>query len=187
MGSIKRMTVDSINRLEQDDGGVYLVFFRSGQSLLQMTDFYSLRPAPLLTVDGAPLCYVGSSDSVRRRMRCHMYGDSRKSNLRVTVASILADDLSLTGWATGRARACHFGAAGEDALTKWFKENAIVRFLETPDFVQLEANLIKVLRPPFNIAGLRSDEYARHMMSLRQRFGFSAGLPVDGLQKRTLH
>lgn len=166
-----------LRRPGADGSGVYLLFFRAAEGLLIRTLYSELESHALCRVGDYSLMYVGSTqNSLARRIWHHFKCDSRASSLRTTVASIVGADLDLTACRIGRSQRCHFGDS-EKRLSAWMVENAKVAYFKCERPLFLEASLIHLFAPPFNISRRRGHGYAKHLMSLRGAFGPRARFP----------
>jgi hypothetical protein len=132
-----------------DAEGLYFVFVRRDSGLLDRSGYAELDGRPTLSCEGLDLLYVGSTRALRTRLRQHVVGDTRGSNLRLTIAAILIEELALVP-IVGRRRSCHFGI-GEQVLTRWIETQAVFAFTTCDDPLDVERGLVRQLPLPLNI------------------------------------
>lgn len=114
-------------------------------------------------VDGRTLLYVGISpkapaDGHRRsrqtlyeRIRYHYRGNAEASTLRLTLGSLLADELGLVLRRVGSGKRMTFCHEGEQAITEWMARHVGVAWAVAPGPWTLEEWLIKRLVLPLNL------------------------------------
>jgi len=121
--------------------------------------YFDVLPHPAITgvgtVVGAwSLLYVGiapgrpgSTSNLRKRLGNHLTGNARGSTLRLSLGSLLSEQLGLTAVpASGKVS---FGTT-EAILSKWMDDHARVTWLETPDPWAIEAEVVRTLQVPLN-------------------------------------
>ena len=111
--------------------------------------------------EGHSLLYTGvASDSLRSRLKQHIMesnpeeGKNRNaswSTLRKTLGVLLAYELKIELRLIKEDGRVWFGDKGEGRLLEWMSRNAGVAWIETPDPLSLERDLIEVLAVPLNI------------------------------------
>lgn len=116
-----------------------------------------------MTFDGHKLLYVGispgkppangrgpSRQTVRNRLRYHYRGNAYGSTLRLTLGSLLAEDLGIELRLVGSGTRLTFGA-GEAQLSEWMSEHARVCWTETAEPWLLEHDLLEHHVLPLNL------------------------------------
>lgn len=91
-----------------------------------------------------------SSQNLRKRIRNHFRGNASGSTLRLTLGSLLADELGIQLRRTGSSERLTFGD-GEAVLSDWMAEHARVCWRVDPEPWLLEAKLISELVLPLNL------------------------------------
>lgn len=147
--------------------GTYVIFMPDADKLLRSSGYSALTPHSPLSTEYDEVLYLGSTGrSLQKRIREHLLGDARRSTFRMTLGCLLKDELDLTVIGTLGQTYFHFGD-DEVRLTKWMRENLAVGFRETKTPLEDEKALIELANPPLNIAGRKSDPFARELMDLR--------------------
>lgn len=150
-----------------DGPGVYLVFFDSGQLVLEESGYLDFDTRLPDSIDGFDLLYVGATrDSLRLRALAHVRGDSRMSSLRMTVGAVLASRLGLEPVGDGTRTYFNFGD-GERRLTDWMRDHTQIAVIESDNPFAMERAILSVLPAPFNISERRRHPFSRYLMSLR--------------------
>ncbi len=89
----------------------------------------------------------GSASNLRKRLRNHLTGNARGSTLRLSLGSLMAEQLGLTVVpASGKVS---FGAT-ETLLSDWLDDHARVVWVEHPEPWTVEAEVVRALRVPLN-------------------------------------
>lgn len=142
------------------------------------------------TADAGTLLYVGispkapsagakpSRQSLRTRVRYHYRGNAAGSTLRLTLGSLLADEIGIQLRRVGSGQRLTF-SEGEATLSEWMERHARICWLETPTPWLEETRLIETLTLPLNLdqnarSPFRSELSARRAAQ-RQR---ARALPV---------
>jgi hypothetical protein len=143
--------------------GIYAIFHKNIKDLIEdaTNDF--------------GIVYIGqSSNLAQREFETHFNsGSSGFSTLRRTIGALLKDELKLkaiprsTGDSDTNWRNYKFTSDGEDKITKWMKDNLLVSVFETPNVDTVEAELIELAKPLFNLTGW-SNPYASSIKSKRK-------------------
>lgn len=119
-----------------------------------------------------------SNQNLRKRVRNHFRGNAAGSTLRLTLGSLLADDLGIHLRRTGRTERLTFGA-GEAALSTWMAEHARVCWYVDPEPWLLEAKLIAELVLPLNLNQNKHSGFHAMLSAARSAQRRAAGtLPV---------
>lgn len=106
----------------------------------------------------------GSASNLRKRLRNHLSGNARGSTLRLSLGSLLADELGLTVVpASGKVS---FGTS-EAILSKWMDDHARVTWVEHPEPWTVEAEVVRTLHVPLNRDHNHSHPFYRAMGELR--------------------
>lgn len=132
-----------------------------------------------VTLDHHTLLYVGispgkpptngrgpSRQTVRTRLRYHYRGNAYGSTLRLTLGSLLADDLGIELRLVGSGTRLTFGA-GEAQLSDWMSRHARVCWLETSEPWLLEHDLLKHHVLPLNLDQNSHSPFRRTLSSIR--------------------
>lgn len=131
--------------------------------------WYFEKPPPDVPLDGCHttdhgvLLYVGispkapsrngvrpSRQSLRTRIRYHYRGNAAGSTLRLTLGSLLAEQLGMELRRVGSGQRLTF-SGGEAALSEWMGRHARVCWVETASPWLLETQLIDSLTLPLNL------------------------------------
>lgn len=105
-----------------------------------------------------------SRQSIRNRIRYHYRGNAAGSTLRLTLGSLLADEIGIALRRVGSGQRLTF-ADGEATLSEWMGRHARVCWVTTPTPWLLETQLIESLTLPMNL-----DQNARS--PFRQQLSF---------------
>lgn len=147
--------------------------------------------------DGMTLLYVGISPSrppanggapsrqtIRHRIRNHCRGNAAGSTLRLTLGSLLADDLGLELRRTGSGTKRHFHN-GEAAISAWMSRHACVSWIEHPQPWLLEDELIAELDLPLNLMGNQRHPFHPTLSAARSAMAQHANaMPVVATPRR---
>lgn len=152
--------------LVPDHGGVYAVFIRCGQVMLEATG-YSVDPQrPVWRHEDADHAYTGETYGLRSRISSHLAGDILTSNLRETLmalqwgAGALVDGPQL---GTDRVQA-------ESDLTDWMKANVLIGYRSSSYVKEVEAAILADTASPLNLSRSNPSAYADTLQDLRRRF-----------------
>lgn len=131
--------------------------------------------------DGCTLLYVGiapsrefganglpSTSNLRSRIRTHFAGNAESSTLRLTLGTLLAEELGLLREVGGRSKS--FGI-GEHRLSAWMEENARVTWVEHPQPWAVEPSVIDDLDLPLNLAHNRKHPFWQTLTDARRHGG----------------
>ena len=129
--------------------------------------------------EGAHLLYVGispkapSSDglkqsrqTLRTRVRYHFNGNAEGSTLRLTLGSLLADELGIGLRRVGSGKRLTF-SDGENDLSQWMGEHAYVCWAETSTPWLLESSLIESMSLPLNLDQNRHSAFHEQLRTAR--------------------
>lgn len=153
-------------------------------------------PAPMdtsgcATTDGFTLLYTGispkrppangrqaSGQNLRERIRTHYAGNAEGSTLRKTVGCLLSHELGIELRRVGSGSRMTF-VLGEQPLSRWMGENALVSWVVHSQPWELEGHLIATLDLPLNLQGNSRNSF--HPELTKQRAAAvkrARGLPV---------
>ena len=116
-----------------------------------LTDVSHPPGGPTLAADGLlKLAYVGIGGSLDERLReRHLGARTGSSTLRRALGAWLGSDLGLkTVLTTDRVQ---HTIQSEAILTAWMLQNLHVSFVKHPNPAEVEAEVIRILRPPLNV------------------------------------
>ncbi len=136
--------------------GVYAWYFDVPPAGVPIDDCHSPDAGHLLYVGISPKApskgpaAKPSRQSLRTRLRSHYRGNASQSTLRLTLGSLLADELGIALRRVGSGQRLTF-ADGEATLNDWMSRHARVCWLESPQPWLLESNLIATLTLPLNL------------------------------------
>ncbi len=121
--------------------------------------------------DGLTLLYAGispskpptngkaaSRENIRKRITYHYRGNAAGSTLRLTLGSLLSDDIGIQLRRIGSGNRFHFHD-GERALDDWMAKHALVSWVAHPQPWVLEDALIKMYDLPLNLMGNRHNAF----------------------------
>lgn len=152
-----------------DAPGVYTALLERRDGLVKALEDAGLDHSALAD-EPRPIVYIGSSgSSLRRRLRTHVVGDSRRSTLRMTLGALLAPQLGLEPIGTPGHTYFEFGGQ-EAVLSRWIEDHLSFAFFECVAPVSIESAMIIQCRPALNISYQRASRHARRLMQLRSRY-----------------
>ena len=108
-----------------------------------------------------------SQQHLRSRIRSHFRRRADSSTLRLTLGSLLADELDLRLQTTGNSGRFTFGA-GEAELSNWMSRHARVAWVVDAEPWLLEAELISSLVLPLNLDQNRRNPFRRSLAEARR-------------------
>ena len=114
--------------------------------------------------DGRP----GSRQTLASRIRYHYNGNAEGSTLRLTLGCLLRDELGLDLRRVGSGRRLTFTVEGEQRLSAWMSDHALVVWTETPQPWLLEVKLLRELVLPLNLDGNRHHPFRERLSALRK-------------------
>jgi Protein of unknown function (DUF2442) len=145
------------------DPGVYAFYLREFAAL------------PNVSTDTTGLLYIGMTKSSLNARNHFSHRDASFSTFRRSLGALLKDHLDLHARCRGKdisdksSTHYHFGADGEERLTKWMQENLEYSFeLVTEDIEGRESHLIKQLHPPLNLTQWSNEQQRKSLMELRR-------------------
>ena len=130
---------------------------------------------------GATLLYVGispkrpprngrapSGQTLRSRVWTHYAGNAEGSTLRKTLGCLLADELGIELRRVGSGRRMTF-ALGEQILSAWMAENALVSWVAVDSPWEVEEHLIATTDLPLNLMGNARNAFHPELTRVRAR------------------
>jgi len=141
--------------------GVYAWYFREVPPGVPPTDCRQALGATLLYVGISPKKPPSGQD-LRGRIRYHYCGNAEGSTLRLTLGCLLGIPLRRVG--SGRRRTF---ADGEERLSEWMAQNALVIWLPTTEPWLLEEQLIATVSLPLNLDQNRQHAFHARLSALR--------------------
>lgn len=137
--------------------GLYGWWFRELPAEIDISHCYSR--------DGLSLLYIGisprrppangkppSTQNLRKRIQTHYTGNAEGSTLRKTLGCLLSERLSIELRKVGSGSRMTFGF-GEQVLSGWMGENALVSWIPHDEPWEVEDFLIATLDLPLNLQG----------------------------------
>lgn len=165
--------------------GVYAWYFTSPPPLVPVSGCHKQQGAVLLYVGISPKAPPSngrppSRQTIRSRIRSHYRGNASVSTLRLTLGSLLCDELQIHLGRVGAGERLTFGREGEKRLTEWMAEHAKVVWTPTDHPWKLEEELIKTCVLPLNLDQNRHSPFHSQLSELRARQRAQARLlPVE--------
>jgi hypothetical protein len=152
--------------------GVYAWYFKRSPA--------SVPTEGCLTIDDKVLLYVGispkappangrpaSRQNLRTRLRYHMRGNAEGSTLRLTLGCLRSDELGLQLRRVGSGNRLTF-CDGEERLSEWLAENALVTWEVTAEPWLLEHALISAVPLPLNFDQNASHAFCSTLAGIRR-------------------
>lgn len=132
---------------------------------------WHFRRSPATGLDAGRLLYVGiapsradSGQTLRSRLvRSHIKGNASGSTLRLTLGCLLGLELRRTG-ASERTT---FGPSGEAQLSEWMAANALFCWFATQEPWMVEAEAIRKLDLPLNLAQNGAHPFHSRLTAMR--------------------
>jgi hypothetical protein len=166
-----------------DASGVYGWWFKQLPPMVEASGCYSR--------DGLTLLYVGispgrppqngrppSRQHLRSRIQTHYAGNAEGSTLRKTLGCLLTQELGIQLRRVGSGNHLTF-VQGEQVLSAWMGQNAIVSWLIQDRPWELEDQLIALLDLPLNLEGNTRNGFHRVLSDARRRcVAHAKALPV---------
>lgn len=163
--------------------GVYAWYFDAPPTGVPVAGCHAAEAGVLLYVGISPKApsrngAALSRQSLRTRVRYHYRGNAAGSTLRLTLGSLLAEELGLQLRRVGSGQRLTF-ADGEAVLSEWMSRHARVCFMTTPTPWLLETKLIEGLTLPLNLDQNAHSPFRAELSACRaqQRSGARA-LPI---------
>lgn len=145
-----------------------------------------------VTLDELTLLYVGispkapprgggrpSRQTLWHRVRYHYRGNAEGSTLRLTLGCLLSKRLGIKLRRVGSGKRMTFTHQGEEKLSQWMDQHALVSWLENPAPWVVEEQLIRSLSLPLNLQGNEHHSFHPVLSAIRAQAKASAReLPV---------
>ncbi|SCL70398.1 hypothetical protein GA0070606_5386 [Micromonospora citrea] len=152
--------------------GAYAWYFTSPPRLVPVAGCHERDEAVLLYVGISPKAPPSngrppSRQTIRSRIRYHYRGNAAGSTLRLTLGSLLADELGIGLRRVGSGNRLTFGREGEKRLTAWMAEHAQVVWAATDQPWKLEEELIRSCVLPLNLDQNRHGSFHGQLSALR--------------------
>ncbi|MEV0330834.1 GIY-YIG nuclease family protein [Micromonospora echinospora] len=152
--------------------GVYGWYFASPPSLVPLEGCYRWNGLILLYVGISPKApptngRPPSRQTIRSRIRYHYRGNAAGSTLRLTLGSLLAEDLGIGLRRVGSGNRLTFGRDGEKRLSAWMAEHAQVVWTPAEQPWTLEEELIRSRVLPLNLDQNRNGSFHGQLSALR--------------------
>ena len=129
--------------------------------------------------EGGYLLYVGispkapsrdglrqSSQNLRTRIRYHYRGNAAGSTLRLTLGSLLSEELGIQLRRVGSGHRLTF-SDGEPVLSEWMAAHAKVCWIATPSPWLLESRLIEKVTLPLNLDQNKHSGFHQQLSAMR--------------------
>ncbi|MEU2005576.1 GIY-YIG nuclease family protein [Rhodococcus sp. NPDC019627] len=107
-----------------------------------------------------------STQNIRKRINTHCTGNAAGSTLRLTLGSLVAEEIGIELRRVGSGNRCTFHT-GEPALSQWMAENALVSWIARDAPWELEDKLIATLDLPLNLHGNSRNAFYPHLKAAR--------------------
>ncbi|MGH6877488.1 MAG: GIY-YIG nuclease family protein [Rhizomicrobium sp.] len=154
-----RDLIDYPRPVRPDEPGVYAVFLRGGNHLLEATSWFEMDDRRPLSIRGHQHLYTGAGDLLHARLKQHLrIGHLNGSSVRKTLLSIQVVKRAISRSGTPQCR-----VFGQVSLTAWLRANAFVAVQFTKNPFDVERQILKEQPSPFNIQWRREHPYARQL------------------------
>lgn len=146
-------------------GGVYYVFLSGGIELLHASSYFKHYSREPMEHQDKMHLYTGSSQRLRSRINCHLFGDSDQSGFRKTLAA-----LQFACRAISKTETMHCQVKDRGDLNLWLAHNAHFAFVPCTDFREQEMRALARLSSPLNLKCSRTPKYADQLLRWREEF-----------------
>jgi hypothetical protein len=151
--------------------GVYAWYFPVPPPGVPTSNCHDHESMPLLYVGIAPKAPPAnggksSQQTIQHRLRYHFRGNAAGSTLRLTLGSLLSEQLGIQLRRVGSGNRFTFGT-GEAHLSAWMAEHARVAFTLTDRPWELEKRLIREVPLPLNLDQNRHSPFHQTLSELR--------------------
>ena len=156
--------------------GVYTLMLNGGDRLLKRCGYSRIADrAPTFLGDGLLLANIGSTTKLdlSTRLNHHLWGDSRVSSLRRTIAVLWAPTWMRPVGQPGHP-SFHFGDRGEAWITRFLQRYGHFGWWSSEQPAREEFELIARHAPMLNIKGLERSGWTQHLLGLRRRWADAA-------------
>lgn len=157
-------------RTVPDRGGTYAFYLRAKASLP-----FDL-PVASTPLDEAVPIYIGkTTESLRRRLKQHLFGDARVSQLKANLGVLAQDALGLAVRPIPGKR--YFVFADERPLDDWIAEHVMVGYRETDDPTQMEAAWLASSPGILNVLG-RAETTVTRLIRAQRKMASGRQIPL---------
>lgn len=153
--------------------GLYAWYFDQAPGEAPLKECHSFGRWKLLYIGISPAT-SGSKSTIRDRIRYHFRGNCSGSTFRLTLASLLHEELGLKLRRTELGRSLKLSSSDEGRLDEWLGRHARVCWVVRDAPWVLEERLIPEVSPPLNIDHNQASPFRRRLMELRKAFRVSA-------------
>jgi hypothetical protein len=151
--------------------GVYAWFFRDIPVVVPVEGCLVREDLTLLYVGISPKAPnragKASPQRLRDRVRYHYQGNAEGSTLRLSLGCLLRPDLEIQLRRVGSGRRMTFTPHGEEALSDWMSQNALVAWVAHDEPWILEEDLINSISLPLNIQGNSHHPFQMALSAIR--------------------
>ena len=153
--------------------GVYAWYFTEAPAGVPIRGCHSTEDGHLLYVGISPKAPTRdglrqSRQNLRTRVRYHYRGNAEGSTLRLTLGSLLADQLGIGLRRVGSGQRLTF-SSGEAVLSDWMADHARVCWVETSVPWVLESRLLENLALPLNLDQNKHSGFHEQLRAARAR------------------
>ena len=155
--------------------GVYAVLADRANGLLRRCRYLDFCETPPPRIQGRLLLNIGSTSrmDLGRRLNHHLWGDSRRSSLRRTLAVLWSPCWVLPHGEPGMP-SFHLGDRGEDWATDFLLSHAHFAWWPSEEPAHEEAALIAEHTPITNLKGLERLPWTQRVLGLRRSWADAA-------------
>lgn len=151
--------------------GVYGWWFRQPPAPMDVTACATAKGLTLLYTEISPKRPPGSGrppsrQNLRSRIQTHYSGNAEGSTLRKTLGCLLGDVIGIELRRVGSGSRTTF-VLGEQQLSKWMAENALVAWVVHSRPWEVEDHLIATLDVPLNLEGNSRNRFHAELRSRR--------------------
>ena len=145
--------------------GVYALFARDGEALIQKAGFPDSSPSFNWTREGALHIYTGETYGLRDRIVEHLCGVAGASTFRETLMAIDWHAAAAAGLPIRPDR-----ASAEASLSAWMRENIVVGYRKCGYVRDVEAAILAATASPLNIARAGGSPRIAHLKAIKKTF-----------------
>lgn len=149
-----------------DGPGVYAIFLHRGRDLLGTSGYIEHRDLPLWSHEGYDHAYTGETYGLRSRLRQHLAGDARASNLRETLLALQFASGGLERIEDAEVEQ----ASAEQGLSEWLRANTVIGYKPCGYVRDVEQAILDASASPLNLVRRNPSGYTRLLHALRSRF-----------------
>lgn len=163
-------------RMVPEASGVYAMLLDHPEALAGALQRANLQ-LDALRLGKRDILYLGATeDSLRRRLKCHLSDDTCRSNFRMSLGALLAEELQLIAEPRPGSRYFGFDPDSERRLSTWIEAHVSVAVRVSPHAMVEEKTLIGLKDPVLNISHRHMKPSASAVMVLRRQM---RGLPLN--------